>query len=172
MEPGTFTDWRPAYHDPDLTLFQEYRRGRATAGLCIVYYADQQQGKELVHTLNELVSSRSRTWHVANQGLVDEPIRSGVFPVRRTLLQCEGQGMVAWDFYWVAGRFTRSSLLAKLLGAASRLRGVRDEAALVVMCAPVESGGPDADASLRDFLPRAILLLDQALRASHARSRS
>jgi exosortase A len=128
--------WTPHYGGPDAVLQQTFQRDGAWAGLYIAYYTRQTQGRELIRTNNVLVSSEDPRWAVVASGSRPLALAGATVDVDTAELRGPDERLVAWRWYWVAGRYTASEYAAKLWLAYSRLLGRGDDSAVVVVFTP------------------------------------
>ncbi|HQT26406.1 MAG TPA: EpsI family protein, partial [Burkholderiales bacterium] len=88
--------------------------------------------------------------------------------VNQAVLKSPMGRLVAWEWYWVNGRWTDSPYLAKLYEAESRLTKGYDDAAVVVVSSSYAIDPGRATSSLREFvgqsLPEIKTMLDEAVK--------
>jgi exosortase A len=145
--------WKPSFIHPAAEIDAAYSRQGRTAGLYVGYYRHQDYDRKLVSSENVLVRSKDTRWaQVAGGGRAIE-LAGQPLAVRTAVLRggaVDGAGGVrrlrVWQFYWVNGSLTASDALAKIHGALHRLRGQGDDAAVVVLSAPVDDASDPAEA--------------------------
>ncbi|MBV8033999.1 exosortase A [Roseateles sp.] len=165
--------WQPHFMHPAASLHgrMEPAAGGAPVGVYIGYYRDQRYGRQLVTSVNALVSDEdAKEWSRSASGLDSVGAQAWRTAELRgqALHQIVGAGeqaprLRAWQIYWINGRPFISDWQAKLYGAWQSLLGHGDDAAVVVVYADKSAAGPD-DALLREFLHQHWARLDTALR--------
>ncbi|MEH3086155.1 MAG: exosortase A [Xylophilus ampelinus] len=153
--------WKPSFQNPSAEIDAAYRKDDRNAGLYVGYYRHQGYDRKLVSSENVLVRSKDTQWaQVAGGGRAVElggrPVAVRTAVLRSGAVDGSGGGrrLRVWQFYWVNGSLIASDTLAKIHGALHRLRGQGDDAAVVVLYAPVEAAGDPAegDRALESFL--------------------
>ena len=138
-----FTRWEPAYENPSATIRTTFDDGKGPVGVYIAYYRNQDYGRKLITSTNELVKSSDHVWSAVSRGnvqirLIDSPLQA-----RTTDILSKENGthsrFVVWKWYWINGRLTSNDIEAKLMTALSRLRGQGDDSAVVMLYAPMEN---------------------------------
>jgi EpsI family protein len=85
------------------------------------------------------------------------------FPMRTTQLQgSDDERLLVWQWYWINGQMVASDYMARIYLALSRLRGRGDDAAAVIVYAPMHNAGTEI--ALRDFASIAVTRLPIYLR--------
>ena len=159
---GGVTSWRPYYKGFATDLHQTFRDGNREVGLYIAYYRHQEKGRELITSGNLLTARDDWNWKLVAEGR--EPIEwSGrsVEAQRAELLGAMRLDVV--PLYWVDGRMTSNAYVAKALHAWSRLTGRGDDAALVVIYAPMRAPVDDSRDVLQRFARAMSPAIDRAL---------
>ncbi|HEY8877993.1 MAG TPA: exosortase A [Roseateles sp.] len=167
------TSWTPHFKTPAASLNGRYQpaAGGEPVGVFIGYYRDQRYGRQLVTSVNDIVSDEDdKAWSrtTAGRAEVDSQAWRTAELRGQALDQVSGGGSTAprlrvWQVYWINGRLFASDWQAKLYGVWQSLLGQGDDAAVVIVYADKAVAGPD-DALLRDFLHRHWAALDTALR--------
>jgi exosortase A len=147
--------WTPKYSGWRDIRNDQFAKGGTPVGVFVGYYASQDQGNELITSINSLVEFEdkapvflevSRGTHVARAG--DDPLH-----VRTSLLTGSRRGnMLVWHWYWVDGQWTTSPYVAKALLARSNLLGRGDDSAVVVVYTPTDGVGDGAQRTLEAFV--------------------
>ena len=162
-EAPPFTDWKPVYASPSAVLQESFSNGNQQVGIYIAYYRNQDYGRKLVTSTNVLAVSNDPVWSVLTRGRSTIHLGEAPLDVRSTNLIGKKPGLetslVVWQWYWVNGRITSSDIEAKLLAALSRLRGMGDDSAVIMLYAPAEA----AQASLAAFAKSAGQNIDALL---------
>lgn len=138
-----FVDIRPSFRDPSAELHEAYQSDGLQVGLYIAYYRHQNFDRKLVTSTNVLVTTSNREWQLGSSG--SHSMESG-HQIRRVrtfelipTLGSAGDQLVAWQWYWVNGRFTNSEIEAKWLTAWSMLAGHGDDSAAIIIYAPKDN---------------------------------
>lgn len=156
--------WRPAFENPSAELQAEYRQDDRHVGLFIGYYRSQDYERKLVTSTNVLVKSNDPAWTQVARG--SQEISFAGQPVKILTAELRGEPrLVAWQWYWVNGRWTSSDHLAKAYTALSRLLGQGDDSAVVVLYAPKDQPG-GGEAALEAFVRDGGGALDEGLEAT------
>ena len=158
----------PQYKEPSASLHETLRRDDAVVGMYLAYYRAQDARRKLVSSENVLVHSEDFTWRA--MGSTARQVMLGNAPHAVVATQLRGpneQALTAWQWYWIDGTLTASSVYAKALTAWSRLRGRGDDSAAIVLYAPeADSGG--ATATLQAFTHDAWPSIEHALNEAQA----
>ena len=150
--------WKPDFRNSSAESTHFYRRDGERVGVYTAYYRQQSYDRKLVGAGNTLVRSEDRDWlqtaaPVRRAVEIDGQMRT----FRDTLLRRAAtrtspeQRLRVWQIYWIAGALTSSDQWAALLGAAYRLTGRGDDAAVLVFYAPADQEG-DGERELRSFV--------------------
>jgi len=134
------------------------------AGLYLSVYRRQRQGAELVSSDNVMVPQKHPIWsdtaivpmkvQVADQRLSVE---------QHSLLSREGQRLLVWTWYRVAGHHTANPYLAKMIEAVSRLGGSGGEGALITVAVPYGERPEVAQKALTAFIEAMLPAIDAEL---------
>ena len=166
---GRIVDWKPRYAGYTSELAQIYSNGEQNVGLYIAYYRNQTKGRELITSTNSLVAPEDWNWKSVASGSDEVNWNGSSVPVDRVELLGRNTRLEVFQLYWVGNRVTASQYVAKALQAWSKLAGNGDDAALIVMYAPVLAGSEDARKSLRKFAAAITPSIERALTdAGHA----
>ena len=138
-----FTRWEPAYENPSATIQATFDDGKGPVGAYIAYYRNQDYGRKLITSTNELVKSSDHVWSAISRGNVQTHLMDSPLQARTTDILSKEYGsesrFVVWQYYWINGRLTSSDIEAKMLTALTRLRGQGDDSAVVILYAPMEN---------------------------------
>lgn len=167
------SSWQPYFNNSAGALHGRFEpvAGGPAVGVYVGYYRDQRYGRQLITSINDLTNAEDeKEWARTARGLdsVDGQAWRTSELRGQALSQVDGGGNTAprlrvWQIYWINGRPFVSDWQAKLYGAAQKLMGQGDDAAVVLIYADKASVGPD-DARLRDFIKQNWAALDTALR--------
>ena len=167
-EAGALPAWTPAFGNPAATLERTYRFNGRPVGLYVGYFRAQGPTSKLVSSTNALVRSSDAKWIQPEAGsrsvaLTDGSVVVKTARLRRPVASSDNMSLVAWQVYWVNGRFEASDARAKAWGAWYRLLGRGDDGAVLVVYAQ-ESKPGDADLLLEGFLRDYIVAIESQLR--------
>jgi exosortase A len=132
----------PYFVNPSFSFDQTYehpQHGRAT--LFIAYYRQQDYERKMVSSVHKLNGAAGSPWHRMGTGGQTLPLGSQAveFASERygppVGTSTDSRRMLALQTYWLDGRWTSRSALAKLYGALQRLLGRGDDSAVVVVYA-------------------------------------
>jgi EpsI family protein len=137
-----FVDWKPRYEGQVAQLRQTFTAGEAPVGLYVAYYADQEKGRELVTSTNQLIARDDWRWRQVDQGSALASWAGKTTSFERATLRGSPVAIEVWQLYWVAGRVTSSPYFAKILLAWAKLTARGDDSALIVLYTPATVGDP------------------------------
>jgi EpsI family protein len=167
--PGTLTDWRPNFQNPSAEVHQTFSRHSDVVGLYIAYYRNQDKARKLVSSDNALVRSDDPKWARVANGMQTVQIDGDQVRVYTAELRgVGGDRLVAWQSYWIDGRFTASDHLAKGYAALSRLMGRGDDSAVIIVYAQRDRSG-EVSHALDAFLQDAVPIIETALASTRDR---
>ncbi len=158
----------PAFANPSATLETRYVVQGRPVGLYVGYYRGQGPTRKLVSSVNALVRSSDKQWIQPESGsrslaVGEHSVVVNTARLRRNASLADATTLVAWQVYWVNGRFEASDIRAKAWGAWQRLIGRGDDGAAIVLYAQEEQRG-DADALLEGFLREHLGAIEAQLR--------
>jgi len=168
-------DWVPAYEAANAMSHAGWvSPSGERVGVHVAYYRAQNYQRKLVSSTNVLVRSKDDAWTQVSSGSAVTELMGQALSVQRAELRAQGsvlnadlQRLVAWQFFWVDGRFTASPVKAKLFGAWQKFKGQGDDGAMVVIYTP--TAHDSADAVLHNFVRDQGDALLAALRATQSR---
>jgi len=138
--------WRPQFLDPSFEVQRSFASAGGTVGVYVAYYRAQGPERKLVSSLNGLLSHNERQWVRGAAGTQTVDVDGVAATWRTAELVAAGaqfgaprRQMLAWQVYWVDGRFVTGDMQARLAIALSRLRGQGDDGAAVVLHTEAES---------------------------------
>lgn len=163
----------PAFEAPPASLQAAYLDAQgAPLGLYIAYYRQQSYSSKLISSSNDLVNSHSKLWSRVEQGGhtlalpgLSLPLRSAELVPGPASREPVGTRLLAWQLYWINGRPLSADWQAKLLGAAYRLIGRGDDAAVLVIYTDKGESGQGRQ-RLERYLQDNWQTLDAALRST------
>ena len=144
-----------------------YEKAGRRVGVYVGFYRRQDAERKLVSSTNVLVLSMDSVWNAVSTRNTTVPVNGDAITWRSTQLMGRvppgGQSMpfLAWQSYWVDGRWIDSDVQAKLQGAKAMLAGRGDDAAVLIL----HTEGEPATAApvLTDFVATQLPALQQAL---------
>lgn len=161
----------PVFAGPAATAVRSYQDGAAVVTVHLAYYGRQHEASKLVSSKNTLVQPKDDPWNPLATLAQQADAPQGPLPVRATRLlrdkqpgEGEQKRLLAWQLYWVDGRWLVSDAQAKLAGVWGRLRG--REASAAVLVYTEEPAGSDAAAVLNRFVRANLRTLEQQLAAA------
>ncbi len=146
--PASMTDsWMPVYHGAS-DLRRGYQKEGARVLMYVGYYPQQSQGRELINELNNIGDSEN--WQPGGENHL--VVSGNGLPVIETeLVSPGGRHRLVWYFYRVAGHYTTSRYVAKILQVAGLLAG-QQGAAVVVLATDSDGDMAKVRRVLDDFL--------------------
>lgn len=157
------SSWEPHYLTAPLTAKQAFISGEKKVEVLIKYYRNQSQGAELINSDNQLVSTRDSNWGLIDNRSAGISAPDGLLTVNESTLRSAGGNLLVWSWYWVDGKYTSNSYLAKLYQAKAKLFGDSDDSAAIFVYAPYDGKIDATAATLREFVPSAFKSIDVAL---------
>jgi exosortase A len=162
-----FTDWQPAYKQPDARYHRVYAVGGVPVGLTVLYYRNQTRDKSLISSVNRLAGYED-AWHEIDGAMRSATLGTRPLALREAVLTASHGKIVVWTFIWSGGHYTASNITGKLWQAASKAMLHGDDGAAVMLAAPADKP-EQARAALRAFLLDQGAALDRALSTERAR---
>jgi EpsI family protein len=137
---ATISGWRPHYRGFAWAMMREFRKEDRNIGVFIAYYRDQQRGRELVTSANQLTAMEALAWRPVARS--SQSIEWSGERVTAERVQVAGPEIEldALRLFWIDGRVTASEYVAKALIAWSRLAGRGDDAAVIVLYGQAQGG--------------------------------
>jgi exosortase A len=166
--PGAAVDWTPRFGGWRARDTASFVKDGNAVGLFIGYYRDQEQGRELIGSANQLVVSRDRIWNLVARGVRAVPVGSVELAVQTSEIRSARDRIVAWHWYWVDGKWTTNDYVAKLWLAWARLLGRSDDSAVVVVHASRDTLDTRADAVLESFVREMLSPIEASLTRARA----
>lgn len=177
------SEWVPAFEAMNAFSHEAWVNAKGdVVGMHVAYYRAQSYARKLVSSSNVLVRSQDEAWTQVARGSAMVSLNGEPVTVQRAELRGQGsvlhadvQRLLAWQLFWVDGRFTASPIKAKLWGAWQKLKGQGDDGAIVVIYTPARQdahqvGATEAtEAVLQNFVSDQGGALLAALRATQSR---
>ena len=157
------TTWEPSFQGASTEQRAFFTDGHDKVAVYLKYYQTQKQDKELVNSMNRLLPRVHPVWKMPYEGLFRIKLGDTALNVTQGSLISSQQQLLAWQWYWIGGRYTANDYMAKFLEASNKLLGRPvGEAAIIVA---VESHG-DQEASkavLQDFVDAMLPSIEKSL---------
>ncbi|WP_426194742.1 exosortase C-terminal domain/associated protein EpsI [Massilia sp. DWR3-1-1] len=166
-----FNDWQPAFMKADAALRSVTRAadGGVPVALHVLFYRNQQAGKLLISSSNVLAQEED-VFHAVGASMRSETLAGTPLTLRETRMSGPGGSFLVWQWYWIDGQRTASSIKGKLLQARAKLLLHGDGAAAIVLAAPYTDNQPErARAALQAYLAANGRAIDGAIEAANAR---
>jgi len=166
--PQPAVTWSPVLEGETATQVLNFSRDGAAVTVVVGWYRDQQQGRELVSSMNRVLPEESGPSVQIARGSVAARFGADAATVRTATVRHEGKRLRIWHFYWMDGRIETSDTRAKLSLALDRLLARSDTSAWVAIFAEAESDA-EGDRLLSDFAREMGPSLNAAFAATSAR---
>lgn len=140
-------------------MVQSYISGDQQVHLYIAYYADQQQGTEIVNAENTLFNRKQ--WQRIKTGHAEVLINNKLLTVNETAIRSSHKSRLIWSWYWVAGQLTSNPYHAKLLQVKGRIFHGLEHAAAIALSADYDIHRNEAVNTMQDFLHKSSSLKPQ-----------
>lgn len=149
-------NWTPHYLGSKESFTRSYGKDAKEVSLFIGYYRNQHQGAELITSGNILVKIADQRWGNVGESGHTISIGNEHFNIREARLRSPQGRLLAWEWYWVDGRWTTNHYMAKFLEAKSRLLNGTDDAAVIVVFTPYSNSSSEASGTLDSFLTQTL----------------
>jgi exosortase A len=142
--------WYPRFIGASAEQLRHYKSGAYMVDVYVAYYDQEQNGRELISSQNDIVDrkrwtpTRVSTRRVFVDGM---PLNVKEVTARSRVLN-----QVTWSWYWIDGRFTANPYYAKLLQLQSKIFHGQAGGAAIVLAAPYRDNESEAIRALSDFL--------------------
>ena len=168
-ESSGLVDWRPKFTDPTIEAARVYAGPAGTVGVYLAYYRGQSNERKLVSSLNVLAGPKDQDWNQIVSGARQLVVGEQKIAVRTAEILGQPQSgsahrphLVAWQVYWIDGRFIAGDVAAKFANALARLRGRGDDGAALVLHADGETVAA-SNAALEAFVQANLASLNALL---------
>ena len=165
------TVWKPDYKGFSAQSFQTFANGDARVNLYIAFYRRQGKGHELITSTNVLTEPSDWRWRQTADGVDQVEWDGRATNIARAEVIGQRVRLEVMHLYWIAGRVTSNAYVAKGLQAFSNLMGGGDDAALVILYAPITDSREHAREVLRAFANDMSPAIDRTLQAARASGR-
>ncbi len=163
QEVPTFTSWKPGFLPAYLELDKSYQSNSDLVGLHLGYYRNQTRSSALINSVNQLVKHSMVGWQETGSSVHTEIIGNQTLQIKETKIKGLGNSLLAWQWYWVDGKFMVNSYEGKFWQAKQKLTLHGDDGAILIFYAPYEENPETARASMRHFLTTNLAGLESSL---------
>ncbi|MFO7580367.1 MAG: exosortase A [Nitrosomonas halophila] len=160
------TDWMPGYVGTPTQYIGHFRNAQQHVSLYITYYHNQQQGNELIHSGNTLITDRLAGRHQLGEGSREISLGPTKFTINQSQLHAPGSRLLVWRWYWLIDRETTSPYLAKLWLAINQILGKGDDGAEIIVVTDYDSDSEEAAPVLHKFLSDMMPAISAGLQAA------
>jgi EpsI family protein len=161
-----FTAWKAHLNPGVAAIDDSYMADGKRVGLEVHYYRAQPQGTGLISSVNRLTEDLEDSWRRIGAENRVELIDGRPLAVKETRLRGADGTLVAWQWYWIDGRFTVNDYLGKMLQAKERLLMRGDDGAGILLYARFHEQPEEARAAMRAFLQANLRPLEATLAAN------
>lgn len=141
--------WRPHAVGADARTAAAFERAGRRVLVDLAYYTHDRPGAEAISSANRLADEG---WSETNHGRARIRADEAEIEVTTTYLRGRSRNLVAWQWYWVDGRFVGNPYVAKARQAIAALLGRDREAALVTVAAEYAPYDRPPAATLHEFI--------------------
>ncbi|HEU5434892.1 MAG TPA: exosortase A [Telluria sp.] len=166
-----FTTWTPNFMTPDAAMRTVTKASPGTPSVFanVLYYHNQQMGKLLISSSNTL-AHEDDAYHAIGVDIRSVSLGGAPLVVRETRMSGPSGTFLVWQWYWIDGHRTASSIKGKLLQARSKLLLRGDGGAAVILAAPyVDNNDDPARAALEAYVAANGVAIEKAIEAANAR---
>ena len=165
----------PSFKLASATLEQGYASDGRSVALYLAHYRQQDSRRKLVSSENVLVTSTDTVWVQTATGQREVVAGNQSVVVRTARVRsaigaslAPGEGSrVAWQVYWVNGKWTASDVRAKVYAALDKLLGRGADGAVLVVWTE-DDGNGRADALLERFVRDHLTAIEAQLQRASA----
>jgi EpsI family protein len=165
-------EWRPLFSGSTAELSRAYREGERVVAVYVAHYRGRERRGDLISSTNMIVSLQDSIWRWRGEAKRMLPLGRDSIEVGETRLAGLHEGRLVWHYFWLAGHHATNRVAAQMLQLRERMLRGRDDAALVVLVAPLERDPEAAARSLRDFYAAAGPEIEAALDRAAGRPRA
>jgi exosortase A len=161
--PGpAFSEWQPDIAGASGTLREAFVKDGVRIGLHVALFRDQTRDAKAITSLNLLVRPNNARYVELRAGHATLEAGGKALPVR-TARVSGADKLDVYQWFWVDGETTASSVMATFYQARALLRGRADAVAWVVVYLPADDRATSQDALAADFAGAVMPSLDAAL---------
>jgi EpsI family protein len=158
--------WQPGFKGASETRMATYVLNGKAVHLFIALFRHQTPDAKLVSAGNSVVGDD--VWARAGSGASAATVDGKDLTVLATRMVKNGLGRLVWHWYWIDGRYTSNSYVAKALETKVKLFDLPRSAAVIAVAADYADSPGDAASVLDKFL-RAVPDLSSGLRRAAGR---
>ncbi|MDP1683148.1 MAG: exosortase A [Burkholderiales bacterium] len=159
-------DWKPHYLNASAEWLGTYTREGKTVGVYLAYYHTQRQDVELINSQNVMIRQKDPVWSNIGESARPATVGGASVPVTQTLLKSDSQRLLIWEWNRINGRHMNNASLGKIRLALTKVLGLRDDGASIVVFTSYEGNptqtAPVLQGFIADMLPAIEASLDQA----------
>lgn len=141
--------FRPHYTGTTSLFEQSFRKGDRVVGLYIGFYANQQEGRELIAFGNSIVSYNDPSWRLLTQKRLTVHGEPG--DAVQTRIRSGRSEVTVLHWYWAGDRWVARPEMVKMLQALDKLRGKGDDSAVIVTYSRAGADPREVEAALQQF---------------------
>lgn len=164
-----FAGWTPDYLEPDAGFSGVWQANQSSpVGMHILYYRNQGPSHALISSVNRLAGPKD-AWHETAASARTEDVADRRLALRETTLQGPDGTVLVWHWLWTGGGYTASAYKGKLMQVRAKMLFQGDDAAALMVYAPVTVNAEAARASMRAFLDAHLGAVDASLAAARGK---
>ncbi|MDB5962034.1 MAG: exosortase [Massilia sp.] len=166
-----FNNWKPAFMTPDASWNAVTRATPDGVPVLanVLFYHNQKSGKLLISSSNMLAEEED-AYHAIGAGLQSVTMGGAPLVVRETRMSGPSGTFLVWQWYWIDGHRTASSIKGKLLQARSKLMLRGDGGGAILLAAPyLDNNSDKARAALREYVAANGMAIERSIEAANAR---
>lgn len=151
--------WHPEYSDADIELMTRILPGKSANAVpidaAVAYYARNRDGRSLLAASHQLWDTD--VWHQVEANAANVRLGPDRVLMNEAIISSGSRQRLVWWTYWMAQRFTTSSLAIKLLQLKTAFAG-NESAALIAFSLPIDGATEDARKQLESALAELTIL--------------
>jgi exosortase A len=160
---ASFSQWQPDIVGATAMLREAFVKNGVPVGLHVALFRDQTREAKAISSNNLLVRPDNKSWVQLGGGHTTLAAGGTTLSASTARVSGAGQRLDVYQWYWVDGEATASSVMATLYQARALLRGRADAVAWVVVYMPGNDTASGHDAVAADFAASVLPSLDAAL---------
>lgn len=159
-----FTEWKPAFINPDVELQRTYSANDRDAGLFLAYYRDQRKGAKLITFQSLAMADYGTEWRaLARRKITVGPKDAQIEVIEKHLFSGK-EHLLVWEWFRVDGESTVSQIRARLLIARARFMERGNDAVGLVAYAPFTEDPEAARTTLASMMDSLLPTLEKDLK--------
>lgn len=166
VQTAPLAEWKPHFQNASAEWLRTYTRDGQVVGVYVAYYRTQHQDAELINSQNIMIRQKDPVWSNIGESAHPIPLGGTSVPVTQTLLKSNTQRLLIWEWNRINGRHMNNASLGKIRLALTKVLGLRDDGASIVVFTPYEGSpalaAPVLQGFIADMLPAIEASLDQA----------